>query len=161
MLNPALAQMLPGFGGDGSETTSTQSDLAFVLRATSPDGRIMTYVEVLGWSLLLLVGAMLVTSEIYGKRLARRIIVARIRKNPQGYREKMPFLALRFAVGIGGTLFAMLLAYIAGALIFGPVDDLSIQFMITAIYVGFFTVRTVSDVWRMVLSPYLTQYRIA
>jgi len=135
-------------------------EVKYILRATSPDGRIMAYVEVLGWSLGLLAGAMFATTEIYGKRIARRFVVARIRENPQGYREKMPFLVFRFMMGIGGTLFAMLLAYLVGYLIFGSVDDLSVQFTITAIYVAFFAARTVSDVWRMVLSPYLGQYRI-
>jgi len=136
------------------------AEVTYILRATSPDGRIMTYVEVLGWSILLLVLSMFATTEIYGKRIARRFVVARINDDPQGYEDKMPFLVFRFVLGIGGSLFAMLLSYIAGYLIFGTVDDLSIQFTITAIYVAFFASRTVSDVWRMVLSPFLSQYRI-
>ena len=136
------------------------SEVAFILRATSPDGRIMTYVEVLFWTLLLIVGSMLVTTEIYGKRFAKRFVVARIMDAPQGYREKMPFLVFRFLMGIGGTLFVMVLSYVAGYLFFGSVDDLSVQFTVTAIYAAFFLSRTVSDVWRMVLSPFLSQYRI-
>jgi small-conductance mechanosensitive channel len=139
---------------------NSMAEVAFILRATSPDGRIMTYVEVLGWSLLLLAGAMFVTTQTYGMRFAKRFVVARSMDNPQGYREKMPFLVFRFAMGVGGTLIAMLVSYIAGYLIFGSVDDLSVQFTVAAIYVAFFAARTVSDVWRMVLSPYLSQYRI-
>jgi len=135
-------------------------EVKYILRATSPDGRIMTYVEVLGWTVALIIGGMLVTYQIYGERFAKHFIIARTRENPQGYREKMPLLVFRFAMGIGGTLFAMLVSYIAGYLIFGSVDDLSVQFTVTAIYVAFFAARTVSDVWRMVLSPYLIQYRI-
>jgi len=136
------------------------SEVAYVLRATSPDGRIMTYVEVLGWSLLLILGSALVTMETYGKRFARTYTIARIKDHPQGYHEKMPFLTFRFLMGVSGTLITMLLAYIAGYLIFGSVDDVSVQFTVAAIYVGFFAARTVSDLWRMVLSPYLAQYRI-
>ncbi len=136
------------------------AEVTYILRATSPDGRIMTYVEVLGWTLLLIAGGMFATYHIYGHRFAKRLVVARSMENPQGYREKMPLLVFRFVMGIGGTLFAMLVSYIAGYLIFGSVDDISIQFTIAAIYVAFFAARTVSDVWRMVLSPFLSQYRI-
>ncbi|QBF30674.1 mechanosensitive ion channel family protein [Thalassococcus sp. S3] len=135
-------------------------EVAYILRATSPDGRIMTYVEALFWSVILFAVGRVVTVEIYGKRFARRFVVARILENPQGYREKMPFLVFRFIMGIGGTLVTMLVAYVLGSLIFGPVEDLSLQFTITAIYVTFFLARTVGDLWRMVLSPFLSQYRI-
>ncbi len=135
-------------------------EVAYILRATSPDGRIMAFVEVLGWSVLLFLGATLVTSELYRKRFARRFVLARIAENPQGYHHKMPFLVFRFAMGVGGTLIIMLLAYVTGALIFGEVENLAIQLTIAAIYVTFFAIRTVSDLWRMILSPYLSQYRI-
>ncbi len=136
------------------------NEVAFILRATSPDGRIMTYVKVLVWSLVLFAVARVVTGEIYGRRFARHFVVARVTEAPQGYSEKMPFLVFRFFMGIGGSLFTMLVAYIAGALIFGPVGDSSIQLTIAAIYLAFFIAYTVSDMWRMVLSPYLSQYRI-
>ena len=136
------------------------NEVAYILRATSPDGRIMTYVEVLFWSLLLLGLARFVTGEVYGKRFARRFVVARVKADPQGYREKMPFLVFRFLMGIGGTLFNMAVAYAAGWLIFGRVEDVSVQLTVLAIYLGFFIARTVSDLWRMLLSPYLSQYRI-
>ncbi len=136
------------------------NEVAYILRATSPDGRIMTYVEVVFWSLLLFAGASFVTGQTYGRFFARRLVVARIKTDPQGYRDKMPFLVFRFLMGLGGTIITMLLAYTAGALIFDPVEDSSIQFTIAAVYTFFFAARTVSDVWRMVLSPYLAQYRI-
>jgi small-conductance mechanosensitive channel len=72
----------------------------------------------------------------------------------------MPFLVFRFVMGIGGTVFAMVFALIVGFLVFGSVDDISIQFTVTAIFTAFFLARTISDLWRMVLSPFLSQYRI-
>lgn len=139
---------------------SSIAEVAFILRATSPDGRIMTYVEVLGWTVLLLVIGMVAANELYGKRFARRFIVGRVTQNPQGYREKMPFLVYRFIAGIGGTVFAMIFAAFAGYLIFGESTDSSVDFTVTAIFATFFAARTVSDLWRMILSPYLAQYRI-
>ncbi len=135
-------------------------EVQYVLRQTSPDGRIQTYVEVLVWNVLFLLLGRWLSTEIYGKRFAKRWVVARSKENPQGYREKMPFLVFRFLMGIGGTIFAMLMALIVGYLFFGEAEDISIQFTVTAIFTAFFLSRTVSDLWRMVLSPYLSQYRL-
>ncbi len=135
-------------------------EVQYILRQTSPDGRIQTYVEVLGWNIVFLLLGRWLSTEIYGKRFARRWVVARIKENPQGYREKMPFLVFRFLMGIGGTIFAMLMALIVGYLFFGEAEDISIQFTVTAIFTAYFMARTISDLWRMVLSPYLSQYRL-
>ncbi len=136
-------------------------EVKYILRKTSPDGRIMTYAEVLAWAVLFLLIGRWLSIEIYGKRIARRWVVSRIKEDPQGYRDKMPFLVFRFLMGIGGTVFAMVLAYIVGELFFiGTEKDISIQFTVTAIFVTFFLARTVSDLWRMVLSPFLSQYRL-
>ncbi|NOD62471.1 MULTISPECIES: mechanosensitive ion channel family protein [unclassified Ruegeria] len=135
-------------------------EVQYILRQTSPDGRIQTYVEVLGWNVLFLLLGRWLSIEIYGKRFARRWVVARVKDDPVGYREKMPFLVFRFVMGIGGTIFAMLMALIVGYLFFGEAEDISIQFTVTAIFTAFFLARTVSDLWRMVLSPYLSQYRL-
>jgi small-conductance mechanosensitive channel len=135
-------------------------EMQYVLRQTSPDGRIMTYVEVLGWSVLLLLIGRWLSVEIYGKRFAKRFVVARISDQPDGYQEKMPFLIFRFFMGVGGTVFAMVFAALASYLIFGPSGDPSVEFTAVAIYTAYFLARTASDLWRMVLSPYLSQYRI-
>ncbi|UWQ28173.1 mechanosensitive ion channel family protein [Leisingera sp. M523] len=135
-------------------------EMQYILRQTSPDGRIMTYAEVLGWSVLFLLIGRWLSTEIYGKRIAKRFVVARIQANPEGYQEKMPFLVYRFLMGVGGTVFAMVFAALISYLIFGASGDPSIEFTATAVYTAFFLARTVSDLWRMVLSPFLAQYRI-
>ncbi|WP_406647790.1 mechanosensitive ion channel [Aliisedimentitalea scapharcae] len=135
-------------------------EVQYVLRETSPDGRLMTFVEVVGWCVLLLLFGRWVSVELYGKRIARRYVVSRIMENPQGYSDKMPFLVFRFFMGLVGTIVAMVFAYVAGYLIFGAADELSIEFTVTAVFTAFFLARTVSDMWRMVLSPFLSQYRI-
>ena len=135
-------------------------EVQYILRQTSPDGRIITYVKVLGWSLLFLFIGRWLSVEIYGKRIAKRHVVARIKEAPEGYEDKMPFLVFRFLMGVGGTIFAMVFALLTSYLIFGRSENSSVQFTVTAIYTAFFLSRTVSDLWRMVLSPYLSQYRI-
>ncbi len=136
------------------------NEVRYILRATSPDGRIMTYVEVLFFGALLFLIGSQIMSRILGPYVFKSMVTSRVRENPQGYREKMPFLVFRFFIGIVGTLIAMVIAYVLGALIFPPVTDTSVQVTILAINAAFFACRTVGDVWRMVLSPFLSQYRI-
>lgn len=136
------------------------NEVLFILRATSPDGRIMTYAEVLLWSLLLFLAGVLFERQIYGKRMVKGLVTGRILSHPEGYRQKMPFLVFRFVMGVIGALVSMLVAYVLGWLVFGSVEDHSIQLTIAAIYATYFACRLVAGVWRMVLSPFLSQYRI-
>ena len=136
------------------------NEVAFILRATSPDGRIMTYVEVVFWSLVLFFAAGFVVRYFYGRHFALGIMRAHTLENPRGYREKMPLLVLRFFLGVGGAVLGMLLAYVTGYLIFSPAEDKSIELTIAAVYSTFFIAYTLSNLWRMLLSPYLPQYRI-
>ncbi|MFW8633682.1 mechanosensitive ion channel family protein [Cribrihabitans pelagius] len=135
-------------------------EMRYILRQTSPDGRIMTYVEVVGWNVLFLLAGRWLSVQVYGKRIAKRHVVARIKEDPKGYREKMPFLVFRFLMGVGATLFAMIFALALSYLLFGPSGDSSVELTVAAVYTAYFLASTVSDLWRMVLSPYLTQYRI-
>ncbi|MEY8842188.1 mechanosensitive ion channel family protein [Cribrihabitans sp. XS_ASV171] len=135
-------------------------EVSYILRATSPDGRIMTFVELALRTALMFAVAYFVVRETYGKRLAYGVVTARVRDAPQGYRDKMPFLVFRFLVGIGGTFCAMVVAYVGVLFIVPGQDNLAVQFTITALFLFFFLARSVSDLWRMILSPFLSQYRI-
>lgn len=148
-----------------STLPATFAEVTYILRASSPDGRIMTFVEVVLTGLLLLGIGVWFQQKIYGPRLVKSYVVARIRENPQGYAEKMPFLVFRFVMGIGGALSAMLVAYLIGAVAVRPffsdtLDDSAVQFTITLVNVGFLTIMILSGIWRMILSPFLPQYRI-
>lgn len=135
-------------------------EVLYILRAASPDGTIMNFVKILGMSLLLFGVGVLVEREIFGKRIARRFVVSRVMDHPTGYAEKMPFLAFRFLMGVIGILVSMAVAYVLGVVFFPPLDDSAAQFTVTLINIGYFFCRFIAGLWRMILSPYLTQYRI-
>jgi small-conductance mechanosensitive channel len=120
----------------------------------------MVYVQALIYSLMLFAAGWLVERFVYGKRIAVHWVVARTRQNPQGYSEKMPWLVFRFFLGVVGILVSMAVAYVLGAIIFGPIDDVSVQFTAGIINAGYFTCRFIAVLWRMILSPYMAQYRI-
>ncbi|MEM6940075.1 MAG: mechanosensitive ion channel family protein [Pseudomonadota bacterium] len=136
------------------------NEVTYILRASSPDGTISAFGWALVYSLLLFGVGMIAQQEIYGKRLVKRFVVSRIEAHPKGYSEKMPFLVFRYLVGVGGILFSMVVAYLLGIAIFGPLEDTAMQFTVTLINIGYFVTRLMAQTWRMILSPYLPQYRI-
>ena len=136
------------------------NEVIFILRKTSPDGTIFAYVEALLFSLALFAAGMVCEAQVFGKRIAKRFVVSRIRESPQGYAEKMPFLVFRFLAGVVGILVSMAVAYLLGAILFGPLEDTAMQFTVSLINLGYFLTRLVASLWRMILSPYLSQYRI-
>jgi len=143
-----------------TQLPSALNEVAYILKASSPDGTIFAYVETLLLAMMLFAIGMVAQKYIYGRRIARHFIVPLIKENPQGYAEKIPFLTVRLIGGIIGTLFAMAVAYLVGLIIFGPIDDSAIQFTAILINVAYFLAMTVINIWRMILSPYLEQYRI-
>lgn len=135
-------------------------EVAYILRAASPDGTLMFFVKMLALSLLLFGIGAVFEREIFGKRFARRFVVSRVMDNPTGYAEKMPFLVFRFFIGVVGVLVSMAVAYVLGSLFFPPLTDSAAQFTVTLINIAYFGCRVASGLWRMILSPFLTQYRI-
>ncbi len=136
------------------------NEVLYILRAASPDGTLWAFGRALVLSLLMFAAGYVVERQIYAKRMAKRFVQARIRSAPQGYVEKMPFLIFRFVLGVVGILVSMAVAYLLGAIIFGPLDDTAMQFTVTLINIGYFSCRFVAGLWRMILSPFLSQYRI-
>ena len=136
------------------------NEVQFILRASSPTGQISAFFKTLLWTLGLLAVGHLFEREIFGKRIARRYVVSKIKENPQGYSEKLPFLVFRFVAGTIGICLSILVAIIISVILFGASDDTAIEFTYYTVTTAYFAVRMVSLVWRMILSPYLEQYRI-
>jgi len=135
-------------------------DVAEVIRSKSPDGTLFAFVQILLTSLAFFAIGMAFERYIYGRRIAVHFVKRRIRENPQGYSEKMPFLAMRFFAGVLGIFVSVIVAYAIGFTFYGPIEDSSVQYTATLINIGYVSARFVAGVWRMILSPYLQQYRI-
>jgi small-conductance mechanosensitive channel len=136
------------------------NEVIYILRATSPDGQIWAFFEALYISLILFAIGMVFEKLVYGRYFARRFVVARSKDDPQGYSEKMPWLVFRFFMGVIGILVSMAVAYVIGFTIFGQLEDPALQFTAGIINLGYFLSRFVAVLWRMILSPFLAQYRI-
>ncbi|AXI48038.1 mechanosensitive ion channel protein MscS [Sulfitobacter sp. SK012] len=142
------------------ELPAAFNEVQFILRAASPDGTIIAFFNALGLSLLMFAAGALFERKIFAQRIASRWLAPRIKENPQGYSEKMPLLLFRFGLGVVGILVSIAVAYILGAIIFGPIEDTAMRFTVTLINVGYFSCRLAAALWRMILSPFLSQYRI-
>ncbi|MGA9409719.1 MAG: mechanosensitive ion channel family protein [Roseobacter sp.] len=136
------------------------NEVLYILRASSPDGTIWAYFQALYTSMFLFGIGVIVEKRVYGRYFAKKYVVARSRERPQGYSEKMPFLVFRFFMGVLGILISMAVAYVIGFTVFGPLDDPALQFTVGIINTAYFLSRLVAQLWRMILSPYLPQYRI-
>lgn len=136
------------------------AEVTYILRASSPTDEIFAFFKALVWSLVLFGVGMVVERQLYGKRIARRFVVARVMEHPVGYSEKLPFLLYRFFMGVIGILVSMVVAYAIGTTMFGEEPDTAMQFTIAVIYGVYAGVRLVTLIWRMILAPYICQYRI-
>ncbi len=136
------------------------NEVLYILRAASPDGTLWAFGKTLVLSLMMFGVGAIVEREVYGRFLMKKLVTKRISENPDGYYEKIPFLALRFFVGLGGVLVSMAVAYVLGFSLFGPLTDTAMQFTVSLINIGYFACRVVAILWRMILSPFLSQYRI-
>ncbi len=139
---------------------SSITEVGYILRATSPDGTIGIYIEVLLWNIGFFVLGWLFVRYVYGPKIAGRFVLPLVKDEPKGYLEKMPFLVVRFLAGVVGSAIVVVIAFLLGALFVPYPDDLSVQFTATSVFAMFFIARSASDLWRMVLSPFLAQYRI-
>nr|WP_319948931.1 mechanosensitive ion channel domain-containing protein [uncultured Shimia sp.] len=136
------------------------NEVEFILRASSPSGEIFAFVKTALWTLFLLAIGIVVEREIYGKRLARNFVVPLIKENPKGYSQKLPFLVIRFIAGIIGIGVSILVAVLIGSTLFEATNDTAIEFTAFSVTAAYGLVRIVSLIWRMILSPYLEQYRV-
>lgn len=136
------------------------NEVLFVLRASSPDGSIFAFAKELLYVLCFLAIGVLVERKVYGQRLIGPWVMARIKDNPIGYSERLPYLLLRFVGGLGGVIVSIVVAGLVGALVRGPAEDSAIRFTVITIFAAYGLCRIVALAWRMILSPYLEQYRI-
>jgi small-conductance mechanosensitive channel len=135
-------------------------EVLYILRAASPDATLWAFGKALIYSLLMFAVGGLFEAEIFYKRIAKRYMAARVRQSPVGYTDKLPFGVHRFVLGVIGILISIAVAYVLGYAIFGPLQDTAMQFTVTLINVAYFSCRFAAALWRMILAPVLTQYRI-
>jgi small-conductance mechanosensitive channel len=135
-------------------------EVIYITNYTSPSGHYSHFFVMLVWTLVLL----LISEQIVRHGIARRVFGAwfiglQVEK-PVGYTQKLPILLLRTLLAAVGLILVVLLSFALGRLLFGKADDSIVRLTVAYIYGTYFTARGVTFVWRMILAPYLEQYRI-
>lgn len=130
------------------------------LKAKSPTGDLHPFIRALYWSVLLLVFGAWIEREIYVKRIVARWLEPDLKDHPKGYLEKFPLLVKRATLKVIGVFLSMGVAFLTGTILFKENPPESIQFTIAALYIGYAACRLLAIIWRMILAPYLCQYRI-
>jgi len=137
-----------------------KEEMISILRSSSPDGTIIYYFKMIAYSLIFFAIGYLFSKEVYGKKFVGPWFIARQIPDPIGYSEKLPILVTRFILGFGGILLTMLVAYILNSIIFDKGNSETEILTLGYIYFAFVMINIVSLFWRMILSPYLPDYRI-
>lgn len=134
---------------------------AVTINEASPDGSVFGFIRILYWSVFLLLVGGLVEVFVYLRLFVDRYLRRHVKAEPQGYLEKLPVLVTRALLRIGGVVLTMALAYLIGSIAFRTENiTSSVQFTIAVIYIAYAVCRVVAIVWRVILVPYLAQYRI-
>ncbi|MEM7440934.1 MAG: mechanosensitive ion channel family protein [Pseudomonadota bacterium] len=135
-------------------------EVLFILNGQSPTGHWSEYLRILFWTLILLVVGELIVRETYGKRIVGPAVLRLQRENPIGYSDKLPVLLVRVLVAVGGLTLVTIATYAMGYALFGESTDGTVRLTVAYIYLSYITARSIIFLWRMILSPYLSEYRI-
>ncbi len=135
----------------------TLSELWVTLAVASRTGEPSYFLAVLLFSLVLLAVGRAV-SNLFAAYIARPLFVGLQQPDPQGYREKLPVLAYRVLLTLIGTLLVTATASAIGVFFHdGDEATLNTVIIIFACYAVFLVVDTI---WRMILCPFLPNYRL-
>jgi small-conductance mechanosensitive channel len=135
-------------------------EIVFILNGQSPSGSAAYYFNILFSTLGFLIAAEIIVGAVFGRMIVGPRFFKLQKPDPQGYTDKLPILLLRTLIAVIGLFLVVILSYGIGFAIFGEAEDGTVRLTVAYIYLTYFTARGIVFVWRMVLSPYLPQYRI-
>ncbi len=143
-----------------SRAPALLEEVIYITNYTSPTGHFSHFFVILVWTLVLL----LISEQVVRHGVARRIFGAwfislQIEK-PVGYTQKLPILLLRTLLAALSLTMVVILSYALGRILFGKADNNIVRLTVAYIYATYFSARGVAFVWRMILAPFLEQYRI-
>ncbi|MEC9434030.1 MAG: mechanosensitive ion channel family protein [Pseudomonadota bacterium] len=138
--------------GDGLRRVGTRLD------AASPDGHRGYFAGVaLVTAVLILIGR--AVASLYGIYIARPLMISAQRRfRTPDLSGKIPVLALRFAMTLGGMAIVTAISLGLGIFLFEEhAPTQATAGLLVLSYIGFMAADTA---WRMTLSPYLPEYRV-
>ena len=135
-------------------------ELVYIVNFASPSGHYSDYFVILLWTLLLLVISEQILRQTLGRRVLGPWFIGLQTPNPIGYTQKLPILLLRTLMAVVALVIVVIISYGLGYVIFGTSDNGIVRLTVAYIYLTYLTARFVVFLWRMILAPYLEQYRV-
>jgi len=139
-------QLVPDLGGSISEMSPTKSGFYFGSVAL--------------WLLLFFFIGYLIETQIYGRRIVGPWYVSLQVEKPEGISEKLPILTIRALLGFVGILITLLIVGMLTAA-FLDLSDPATQKTVLVVVPSIAIIRISANIWRTILSPYLSQYRLS
>ena len=143
-----------------SRAPEAMEEVIFILNGQSPSGSYWYYFAILFSTLAFLIAAEIVVGFLFTRVLVRRWFTNLQKPDPIGYTDKLPILLFRALLATVGLILVIIVSYGIGYFWFGEAEDGTVRLTVLYIYVTYFTARAVVFIWRMMLTPYLPQYRI-
>ncbi|MEL6281252.1 MAG: mechanosensitive ion channel family protein [Pseudomonadota bacterium] len=137
---------------------SAYDEMRATLASASPTGEPQYFLKVFLVVVAGLTVGWLFERLVYGYRIVGPWFVAQQVPNPQGYTEKLPILALRVLLTIGGIAIACTVSIMLGLVFYEPHE--ATQKTAIVILATYALIRLTEATWRMVISPFLPNYRI-
>jgi len=135
-------------------------EVIYITNFASPSGHFSHYFVILIWTLALLLISEQIVQHAVGRRIFGAWFISLQTENPIGYTQKLPILLTRSLLAIASLTTVVLISYLLGRLFFGKADNNIVRLTVAYIYATYFSARGVVFLWRMILAPYLEQYRI-
>ncbi|MDT8345120.1 MAG: mechanosensitive ion channel family protein [Thermohalobaculum sp.] len=133
------------------------TEIGTTLAAASPTGRPIYFLGIAVFAALLLVIGRAVV-ELYYVFIARPVFMRMQRPDPVGYTEKLPVLVNRVVLGIVGVVMMLVIATLVGLIFYE--EHLPTSLTVLMVFGTYAVLNVIHLVWRMVLAPYLPEYRI-
>jgi small-conductance mechanosensitive channel len=133
-------------------------DLSAALGAASPGGDPRWFIG-LGAFLVLLLAIGRAVATVFAVYASRPVFMAMQKPNPQGYAEKLPVLAARVMLVVVALAINIAVAAIVGSGFYPDDNEIAVQFAIL-VFASYAAIRLTDTLWRMILAPYLPDYRI-
>ncbi len=135
-------------------------EVIYITNYASPTGHYSKYFVILIWTMALLLIAEQIVRNGLGRPIFGKWFVGLQTDNPIGYAQKLPVLLLRSLMAVVALTLVVVISYALGRVIFGKADNDIVRLTVAYIYATYFMSRGVVFLWRMILAPYLEQYRI-
>ena len=154
-----LARFRSGLLNLLSKTPQLLPDLGVSINEMSPTNSGFYFGTVTLWLLLFFFIGYVFETQIYGRRIVGPWYIGLQVDKPEGIAEKLPVLTIRALLGLVGIFITLL---IVGMLTAGFLDlsDPATQKTVLVVVPTIAIIRVSATIWRMVLSPYLSRYRI-